>query len=96
MTQGRGQGRPNPNHRLLVRQAAQALRLPVKTLMDFGNGSMDDRYRLTVPASRRRFGRTILAIEIFRDLTRLDGPMEYITSAIATPSGVASPWVANP
>jgi len=47
-------------------------------LMNFRNEAMEDRYRLAVPNSRKRFGRIVLAVTIFRELTGLNDSLGYI------------------
>ena len=37
-----------------------------------------DRYRLAVPNSRKRFGRIVLAVTLFRELTGLNDSLGYI------------------
>lgn len=61
-------------------------RLPLKVIMHFGSQAMPSRCRLTIQDSwnqfGRQFGRERLAIERFRDLTRLDTLMEYMTEEL--------------
>ena len=53
-------------------------RYVVWPLMNFRNEAMEDRYRLAVPNSRKRFGRIVLAVTIFRELTGLNDSLGYI------------------